>query len=55
VHALKALGKENIDKQVKKNIRDQLEIEKRRKILKDTKTVTGWVQEIILEICQVKD
>lgn len=54
VHALKALGRENIDQKVKQKIREQLNSEKRIQILKDTKTVTGWVQEIILEICKVK-
>lgn len=55
VHALKALGKENIDSEIKQKIKEQLDSKKRLKILKDTKAVTGWVQEIILEICQVKN
>ena len=51
VHALKALGKNHITDDVKQHIRAQLTPALRKKILADTKVVTGWVQNIILEIC----
>ncbi len=52
VQALKALGKERITAEVIEKIRKQLEPEKYGKILKDTKTVTGWVYDGIKEICR---
>ncbi|MBE9487298.1 MAG: hypothetical protein IMY82_09055 [Chloroflexi bacterium] len=51
VQALKSLGKEGISSDVIDNIRTQLEPEKFGKILKDTKTVSGWVYCCIKEIC----
>ena len=52
VQALKALGKEHITADVIEKIRQQLELEKYGKILKDTKTVTGWVYDCIKDICR---
>lgn len=52
VQALKALGKERITADVIEKIRQQLEPEKYGKILKDTKTVTGWVYDCIKDICR---
>jgi hypothetical protein len=52
VQALKALGKENIDKKVMTALRKRLDGKKCARILKDTRTVTGWVYKIIKEICK---
>lgn len=52
VQALKSLGKEQITPDILKRIRNELNIEICPKILKDTKTVTGWVYDCIKEICR---
>ena len=52
VHALKALGKERIDNKIIDKIKGQLDSNKCNKIMKDTKTVTSWVYEIIRKICE---
>jgi len=52
VQALKALGKENIDKKVITALRKRLDGKNCARILKDTRTVTGWVYKIIKQICQ---
>ena len=52
VHALKALGKERIDNQTISKIRKQLDPIMCNKVMKDTKTVTSWVYEVIREICE---
>lgn len=52
VQALKALGKEQITAEVIEKIRKQIAPEKCGKILKDTKTVTGWVYDAIKQICR---
>jgi len=51
VQALKALGKERIDKQVVASLRNQFEEKMRKKILKETVTATGWIYETIKQIC----
>jgi len=55
VQALKALGKERITERIIKSIRKQLDAQKRRQILRDTKPVTGWVYDYIKQICQASD
>jgi hypothetical protein len=50
VQALKALGKDNIDKKVMAALRKRLVGKNCARILKDTRTVTGWVYKIIKEI-----
>lgn len=52
VHALKALGKQRIDKNIVSTIRKQLNENMRRRILKDTSTATGWVYDAIKQICR---
>ncbi len=52
VQALKSLGKEQITPDVIAAIRKWLDPSLRSKILKDTKTVTGWVYKAIQEICR---
>ena len=52
VQALKALGKERVSSDVLGKIRKELAADICPKILKDTKTVTGWVYDCIKEICR---
>lgn len=55
VQALKALGKERVNSSVIKKIRKYIEPARYKIILKDTKTVTGWVYESIVKICKAGD
>jgi hypothetical protein len=52
VQALKTLGKERITADLQDQIRKELNATLYPKILKDTKTVTGWVYDCIKEICR---
>jgi hypothetical protein len=52
VQALKSLGKERVTPEILEKIRNELTPGIGAKILKDTKTVTGWVYECIKEICR---
>jgi len=51
VQALRSLGKERISPEVVSKIRKWLAPEKRSLVLKDTRTVTGWVYDAIRRIC----
>ncbi len=51
VQALKSLGSKRITEDVISKIRNWLKPEKRSLVLKDARTVTGWVYEIIRKIC----
>lgn len=55
VQALKALGKEHITVDVINKIRAQIDASKYNKILKDTRSTTSWIYEIIKEICRSTD
>ncbi len=52
VQALKALGREHVDQKVVERIRQQLESNACDRILKDTRSVTGWIYEAIKRICK---
>ena len=52
VHALKALGRDRVDRAVIEKIRKQLSVKDRERIPRDTRSVTGWVYEAIKKICQ---
>lgn len=52
VQALKALGKENVDQKAIESLRKRLDGKNCPRILKDTRTVTGWIYKIIKQICQ---
>lgn len=52
VQALKALGKERITEQIIKKIRGQLDSDTCLKIVKDTKSATGWIYDSIKKICK---
>lgn len=55
VQALKALGKEHITVDMIGKIRAQIDEKKYSKILKDTRSTTNWIYEIIKEICRSTD
>ena len=55
VQALKALGRENVDQKVIKRIRRQLASNACGRILRDTRSVTGWIYEAIKRICKEID
>lgn len=52
VHALKALGRERVDSVVIETVRAQLSDKDREQIPRDTRQVTGWVHDLIKQICQ---
>lgn len=52
VQALKALDRKHMDQKVVERIRQQLEPNACDRILKDTRSVTGWVYEAIKRICK---
>lgn len=51
VQALKSLGRKRISSKVISKIREWLDPEKRSLVLKDCRTVTGWVYDAIRKIC----
>jgi len=51
VQALRSLGSERISSKVISKIREWLDPEKRSLVLKDCRTVTGWVYDAIRKIC----
>lgn len=52
VQALKALGQERISPDVIETLRNRLDENSISSILRDTKTVTGWVREAIRDLCR---
>ena len=52
VQALKALGRERVDQDVVRRIRQQLDSNACSRILKDTHSVTSWIYEDIKRICK---
>jgi len=55
VQALKALGEKRITDDTIEQLRRWLPESKRTKVLKETKTVTGWVYEAIRRVCSEDD
>jgi hypothetical protein len=53
VQALKALGKERIDEQILQKLAKQWTPSQWQKILRDTKTASAWVSDIILKITKL--
>jgi hypothetical protein len=51
VQALKTLGPDRITPKTMKKLRDFIGEDMRTKVLKDTKSATGWVRDTILRIC----
>jgi len=52
VHALKTLGKPHVDDKVIDKIRQQVDDNKYKQIMKDTRSVTSWMLEMIRKICR---
>lgn len=52
VQAIKALGKAHIELSVIDALRQWLDPKLRARVLRDTRMVTGWIYEIIKQICQ---
>lgn len=53
VQALRTLGKDRVDENIVKSIREQIEPSKFQKILTDTKSSTVWIYETIKQICKI--
>ena len=51
VQTLKALGKEHVDPSAVETLRRWLDPKLRARVLRDTRMVTGWIYEIIKQIC----
>jgi len=51
VQALKALGREHVDRNTIEVIRKRLDPKDCEPILKDTRAVTGWIYQIIKQVC----
>jgi len=51
VQALKALGKERVDDAVIATIRQQLDAKACERMLKDARSSTGWIFQIIKQVC----
>lgn len=52
VEGLKTLGAERVTKDTIKRLRTALPVALRPKIIKDTRTATAWVRDVILEVCR---
>jgi hypothetical protein len=52
VQALKALGRERVDATVIDTLRRRLDPALRGRILADTRAVTGWVLQIVKQVCE---
>lgn len=52
VQALKALGKDHVDPAAIARLRQWLAPKLRARVLRDTRMATGWIYEIIKQICE---
>lgn len=52
VQALKSLGEDRVDEAVIENIRQQLDLKNCKRILDDTRAVTGWIYQLIKKVCR---
>ena len=55
VQAIKALGREHVDQKVLEHVSLHLESNACDRILKDARSVTGWIYEAIKRICRESD
>lgn len=55
IQAIKSLGKENINDQVKQKIRENLSEKEKLDLMNESKSVPSWIYEVIREICEAKD
>lgn len=52
VSALKALGKENVTPEIIDKLKDKLDNDTWARVFKETAKVTGWIRNIIMQICK---
>ncbi len=52
IQAIKALGKENIDKENLQRIRRTLSVEERVALIEEAKRTTAWIYEAIKKVCK---
>ena len=52
VQALKTLGPDRINSKTIRKLREFIDEDMRAKVLKDTKSATGWVRDTILKVCE---
>lgn len=52
VQAIKALGKEHLDSSVIEALRQWLPSTLRMRVLRDTRVATGWIYEVIKQVCE---
>ena len=55
VQALKSLGPERVDAQAIAMLRERLTVPERKRILHDTRYITGWIYGIIKKICREEE
>ena len=55
IQAIKSLGKENINDQVKQKIRENLSEKEKLDLMNESKSVPSLIYEVIREICEAKD
>ena len=51
IQALKAVGKDNIDRKTIRKISSEISEERKAEIMKETQYTTSWIYEVIREIC----
>jgi hypothetical protein len=52
VQAIKALGREHVDPSVIEALQQWLPIPLRARVLRDTRVATGWIYEVIKQVCE---
>ena len=55
VQALKALGREGVDRAVVATLRKWLDPKRRAAVLTDTRSATGWILQIVKQVCAEAD
>lgn len=55
VQALKALGRERVDSVAITKLREWLPVKLREPVLADTRAATGWIYQIIKQICMAEE
>lgn len=55
IQAIKSLGKDNITDDVILKIRKNLSIKEKEDLLRDAKSTSSWIYEVIRKICEDKD
>lgn len=55
IQAIKSLGKDNITDDVRLKIRKNLSVKEKEDLLRDAKSTSSWIYEVIRKICEDKD